>query len=308
MLGDRSVEVCARVKDTREFVCGSPNGNAKVILPSGENSFAEMRDVLVVQHGLPGVLWRKNMEDKCGRYIGQNRSSCAVFPVPAGIKQIDVVLNLADDSDTDRCRRVLTDQPFALEKYVANLFALIKDVRGEINRMCRLHLAGHSYGSASLLWALLQMKKEGMPCPASCSFLAPFVKIELGGQNPGIALSIVNSRLRAWCSLNHNNQVDCLRKEVVQGCGRWYEFKEESILDSHRRLFNQAFFAALASLRGVAGITDIKVFSGAQDEYIGREHVDLLMSYFGEATSACVLDNDDHNVNSVQPEDLFRRE
>ncbi len=207
----------------------------------------------------------------------------------------------------DRCRDVLAAQPFTLERYVENLFTLIKEVREKIDKTCRLHLAGHSYGSASLLWALLQMRRKELPPPASCSFLAPFVKIDLGGRNPAIALEVVNRRFLAGrFPPNHDAQMARLRREVAGECRRWYECRiVEDFLDDHRRFFNQAFFAALAGLEEFMAPVDIKVFRGSSDQYIGEAHIDLLRSYFGEEVNVCMFADDDHDVSSVQPADLF---
>lgn len=304
------IEVSSHSPETREFVMQG-DFQAKVIGPNNDHGHVYPDNVAVIQSGLPGVEWRTDMERKFTDYIGEGRNVGAIFMVPPGIKHTPESFNLADPNDL----RMLepNEQQFSLQGYLDNLNNLILCVReGVKDNLKGFHVIGHSYGAVSVLHSLNRMKNEGLVPPSSCTFAAPFVKNSLDDECPELALSIK----RTWGDignlvLGHPNVQKEILRGVLEGVRDCYEVDEGvDLLEMHRATFNAAFFGAIradGSLRDYTDSVKLQAMRGVYDKYIADDQI-LALKYLlsGQRFDLTRFPRNDHELKSLQPEDLFR--
>jgi hypothetical protein len=261
----------------------SPIG--KLITPKGI-TIETARQIAVVQHGLPGVQWRKDSEK---RVVDSLREDQVVFfLMPRGMKLSIDSLNVAS------CNSVATfgssmgadkDADFNMAHFVRGSAALWANpvLQNALENKKSGIGIGHSYGASTLLYALRFLQNAEMQYPSKLSFLAPFVKIALGTKDPKIALSTANKDLVSVSNESEKAHKRRLRT-VLRECLDWYSFQDDegnkckrttALLNQHAAVFNEAYFRHIGNLDGLE-VSPVGIYLGGKDEYIDSKHADLL--------------------------------
>ncbi len=245
----------------------------KIIMPRETDQLIDVKDVMIVQHGLPGIEWRKRIEDEAIELLKGDGNFAAIFPSQS-----------------------LTE-PFSIDEYMQNASATIVDIQAALPSK-RLHLVGQSYGAVAVLQALREMQKSGRRAPNSVHFLSPFVKIATETQDPEIALSIVNTRLLTDRAMLEPERQEAILREVLEECEGMYQV-EGDLIEEHRRLFGDEFYRAMDDLEGFVDPSRIQIIRGEEDEYIGGEHTELIRQKLGQNVPERIIPHDGHDLSSI---------
>ncbi|GEM_PF-2512546 len=288
----------------------------KLIAPAGVSQLSELKRVLMVQHGLPGDAWRRNLEAKARKLAQETGDASVLFLVPGGIRTGSYDLDISSEgpgSELAACttlRPFFFDQPFSFPRYTRTLFAAMKALRRYVEPQS-LHIAGHSYGALAVLYALRQCERSGVPLPQSANFLAPFVQVALDTQDADTALNIVNTRVsvEGTVGAGGGEHIRILR-DLLDQLKRQYNLTEpqRNPIDWHRQTFGQRFFGAIGDLSQVVkDRSRVRVFRGERDPYIGEGHADLVARRVGQTreTLETVLSGDEHGLESLDLKDLL---
>jgi pimeloyl-ACP methyl ester carboxylesterase len=245
----------------------------KIIMPRETDRLINVDDVVIVQHGLPGIEWRKRIEDEAIELLKGEGNFAAVFP---------------SQSHTE---------PFSMGEYMRNASATIRDIQAALPSK-NLHLVGQSYGAAAVLQALRKMQQAGRPAPASIHFLSPFVKIATGTQDPEIALSIVNTRLLTDRAMLTPEKQEEILRGVLEACREVYQV-EGDLVEEHRQLFGDSFYRAIGDLEEFVSASRVQIIRGEEDPYIGGEHTELIRQNLGQSIPERIISHDGHDLRSI---------
>jgi len=285
----------------------------KLISPKGVEHFSQIKNLLIIQHGLPGDEWRLKAEDKARKVAKERADVSTLLLVPGGTRatyRLGIKGADTGDAEVDVCRETrpfFSSQPFSFERYKRMLFHALCGMRAHVDRNCRISLAGHSYGAAALLYALGRCRQDGMQPPVAASFLAPFVKIATDTDDPEITLNIFNTRDQIAEALSYGNHIGRLR-DLLETLHQFYNLTEaRNPIEWHSKAFGARFFEAIGDLSSLNEKCAIQVFRGEQDFYIGPEHSELIANRIGKARQAIetVLPNDAHELESLDFARLF---
>jgi len=242
-------------------------------MPRETDRLINVDDVVIVQHGLPGIEWRKRMEDEAIELLKGEGNFAAVFPSQS-----------------------LTE-PFSIDEYMKNASDTIRDIQAALPSK-RLHLVGQSYGAAAVLQALRKMQKAGRPAPDSVHFLSPFAKIATETQDPKIALSIVNTRLLTDKAMLTPKRQEVRLRKVLEECEGVYKV-EGDLVEEHRKLFGDEFYRAIGDLREFVSASRVQIIRGGKDEHIGEEHTELIRQRLGQSIPERIIPHDGHDLDSI---------
>lgn len=295
---------------------------ALVISPKKHEIFRDAKDILVVQPGLPGDFTMRAMNE--GReLVKENPDLNVVIAVAAGIREKlfcqyagwpRKVFNIVKEQNLTRD---FFDTPFVLADYKRQLAAILDNLIKSIPPEAKLHVAGHSYGAALLLYALAHLKRENLRMPASLHFLAPFVKLALDTDDPEIRLNIVN--VRAGIHVNIRGlEVDFptgdyerkMLQQLLDMLPRLYQTvssDSDMLLESHRRIFGAKFYETLGDLSSVSSESRVQIVRGAEDPFIGKGHSELIANRLGTSRFAVerVFNGDGHDLAGFDFHDLI---
>jgi hypothetical protein len=273
---------------------------------------AEIQDFVLVQAGLPGS-WLQHAEIKAEQYIQNGHHAAVMLVLPEGIPAQSELIDLTPqnpDEDVVKNHREYFERKFTFDGFVRSLFALYSIVReSSDNPDMRVHLAGHSYGAVALLNTMRLIQRNGSPLPQSIHFLAPFVKLSIDDDYIFHQLSIINSEILQALNPKLKHQIARLRS-LLETCKEFLNVDEEvDLVDEHRAIFQRRFYSALRGLSRGMALTPITVVRGSNDDYIGRDHVELVAIKFERTIQEIerIIDGDDHDLNSLDFADLERR-
>ena len=298
------ISLIPRADGVTEGLYCTDNAAGKLIHSKDLGGLDEADDVLIVQHGLPGVEWRKAAEEKA-RALVQNRQDVAVIlGIPMGIKENDKNLankTLGVGEDLARIKAEfpdLFDKDFTLAGYLHGLSRLAKSARGDIREDCRLHLAGQSFGSLALLSALREMRGNGIAPPDSASFLAPFVSADRyaiqGTDEYALSMSNPHSKMS---EVGRSAKLNNIYKE----CHDHYRVTEHvdlQLLKSHDNLFSKEFYDVVDDLHEFCRKTIVQIIRGEHDSDISDRHSALLKGRM-DVHSELMLPESGHDLESL---------
>lgn len=263
------------------------------------NHFYEAPTIVLVQHGLPGIDWRKEVEKKVQAVIENNPELSVLSTMPIGLKPTEENFGVP----ADKLKDITFDHPdffgrtFNLETYQQQLYMAFKSLKG-LNPDASIRLVGQSYGAAALAYALARLCKEmwftGLPTKAT--FLSPFIKIG-PSEWEKTALNIENKAVERmgtsddpWSTLG----------EILDQCREHYIInKGANLIEEHRRAFGPQFFHFLNTHLPVVSshCCEIEVFRGSQDPYINQSHSELLAGYLRMTRESIKREvDDDHSL------------
>lgn len=305
----------------------------KWVIPAGRlisrrdsGDVSRIKEVVLVEYGLPGDKWRVACEERARSVIAADPDRAAFFLMPGGMRgtyDLGKYLQPHHSAETPEDRQLdiinwdachtsaplFFNQPFSFQRYVRQLYAAWKAF-SRYSPNCKVHLAGHSYGALALLYALAKASREGGKPPASANFLAPFVQVALDTQDPAIALNIINTRGDVSKQLMHGDHLGRLR-DLLAELGKFYNLTQphRNPLEWHSSTFNSRFFQGIGDPSDILSRGDCKVriFRGSEDEYIGEGHSDLIAKRMGLVRSEIeTVLPDGHGLDSLDFEELFR--
>lgn len=310
----------------------------KWVIPGGRlisrrdsGDISQVREVVLVEHGLPGDKWRVAQEEKARSVISAHPGRAAFFLMPGGMRgiydlgkylQFDSSLPIETPEDKECWERDTTNwdachtsaplffqQPFSFNRYVRQLYAAWKAF-SRYSPDCKVHLVGHSYGALALLYALARASREGGKPPASANFLAPFVQVALDTHDSEIALNIINTRGDVSKQLAWGDHLGRLR-DLLAELGKFYNLTQplQNPLEWHSRTFNSRFFQNLGNPSDILrkGHCKVRIFRGSEDEYIGEGHADLIAKRMGLVRSEIeTVLSDGHGLDSLNFGELFK--
>ena len=263
------------------------------------SNLSEADDLLVIQHGLPGIKWRKWVEAKMRDLVKECRSAAALVLIPKGIKPnydgrdaVDHNLNMVS-SDAYRCMfghpdffaREEADKSnglgaeFVMSNYLKSFTAVFESIRSQIAESTRVHAVGQSYGAATLLYTLGHLKSHGMQFPNSATFLSPFTRISLDEMDVDNRLSIINNKSDGRSMFPTH---EALLRATLSDCCPFYNVQND-LIDQHRILFGRNFYEGVSDLSEVLreDSCSVRVVRGGRDPAISSVHGELIARHVG---------------------------
>ncbi len=311
MRSPQLIPLTSHRRDTKEALVSSGGACGKLICNENLAGLGQAEDLLVIQHGLPGVEWRNGgpkvevgIEEKAHCFVSEQEKVAVLVMIATGLRPENVEgANLADHNDMELvntfCPELFGSQ-FELENYLSQLEKMVCGIRNAIADRCRIHLAGHSYGASALMRTIRKMADHDVPPPHSVSYLTPFVRNVLlgsdyqGGHPLGLRFGLRDNYVLAKHILH----------EVLMGTERQYLCSGQHLFDEHKLLFTEDFYYHIDTLAPYLSDTAVQVVMAGADNLITPEHANLVEMIVGRV-SRLDMPNEGHDLTSLDLRDLI---